>query len=316
VLYRVWCSYHNYVKKTIKVKILWHHNAPFSSSSSHSSYFFRGTRPSFNTLTCCLRLFRMLGFDWYCTNVAFPIGWSPYSYWCNGTCRDWYLSLLGCTIGYLCDVTWGHLITFLTFQKSSGAILSSNAIFLYGPITWARIYFDSNKCSFGCCANIFSLLCRSNSRGLVISSSYHPFILFILRPFPYNTLYSFRYTISYNFAYFMMLLWSYHWWFGYPFAMLPVQEWVHCNPWYVSRYCWNYRIKKWNSCTQRWMDIVIIRNNFCTLADIIIANPSHIDLVQHVSTMIMHVATIIVQNNAQSYITNLPPLCMSVFLTP
>jgi hypothetical protein len=54
------------------------------------------------------------------------------------------------------------------------------------------------------------------------------------------------------------------------------------------------------------MDIVIIKNNFCTLADVVIANPSHINLMQHASTMIMHVATITVQDNAQSYTERMP----------
>jgi hypothetical protein len=151
---------------------------------------------------CCSRFFRMLGFDQSYTNIRFPIGWSPYSSWCNGTCRDRYLSLLGCTIGYMCDVTWSRLITCLTFQKSCGAILSSNTIFLDGPIKWTRIYFASNRCSFGCCVSTSSLLCRSSNKGLVISSSYQPFILFILCPFSYNTPYSFRYTTFLQFRMF------------------------------------------------------------------------------------------------------------------
>jgi len=75
--------------------------------------------------------------------------------------------------------------------------------------------------------------------------------LFIVRPFFYNTMYSFWYTTSYNFASFMMPMWSYHWWFGYPFVTLPMQEWMHCNPWYVSKYHHTYPIREWNSCTNR-----------------------------------------------------------------
>jgi hypothetical protein len=170
-LYQVWCLYHSFVRKAIRVKILWHHSGPFGSSSSHSSYFFRGVRPSFSGLTCCPHLFRMLGFDRSCISLLFPVGWSPFSSWCNGTCKDQYLSLLGCTIGYPCIVTWGHPITCLAFRKFNNAILFSNEFFFDGPTTWVRIYFASNKCPSGCCVNTSSLLCRSNNKGLIISLS-------------------------------------------------------------------------------------------------------------------------------------------------
>jgi hypothetical protein len=49
----------------------------------------------------------------------------------------------------------------------------------------------------------------------------------------------------------MMLVWSHHWWFGYPFVMLPMREWVHYNRWYASKYHCNYRIRKWNSHTKK-----------------------------------------------------------------
>jgi hypothetical protein len=48
-----------------------------------------------------------------------------------------------------------------------------------------------------------------------------------------------------------MLVWSYHWWFGYPFPTLPMQEWVHYNPWCASRYRCSHHIEKWNSHTER-----------------------------------------------------------------
>jgi hypothetical protein len=132
---------------------------------------FQGARPSLNGPTCCPRLFRMLGFDHSYISLLFLIGWSLYSFSCGGTNKDRYLSFLNHIMGYPCNVTWGHPITCLAFWKSSSVILSSNAVFLYGPITWARIYFAFSKCSFECWANMFSLLCKSNNRGLVINSS-------------------------------------------------------------------------------------------------------------------------------------------------
>jgi len=89
------------------------------------------------------RYFRILGFDHFCTSFLYPVRWSPYFSWCGGTCKDQYLSILGHTMRYLCDVNWGHLITCLVFQKFSSVILSSNAILFDRPITQAWIYFTS-----------------------------------------------------------------------------------------------------------------------------------------------------------------------------
>jgi hypothetical protein len=49
------------------------------------------------------------------------------------------------------------------------------------------------------------------------------------------------------------------------------------------------------------MDIVIIRDNFRTLADVVIANPTCPNLVQHASMTTLHATTIVVQNKPQSY---------------
>jgi hypothetical protein len=45
-------------------------------------------------------------------------------------------------------------------------------------------------------------------------------------------------------------MWSYHQWFGYPFATLLMQEWTHCNPWYPLKYHCSYHIGKWSSSTK------------------------------------------------------------------
>jgi hypothetical protein len=141
VLYWVWCSYHSYVKKTFSIRILWHHNGPFGLSSRHYFYFFRGTRPSFSGPMCYPCLFKMLGFDRSCASLSFPIGWSNYSSWCDGTCKDQYVSLPGRNMTYLCEVTWGCPISCLAFWKFSNVILFSNAVFFDGVTTWTRIYF-------------------------------------------------------------------------------------------------------------------------------------------------------------------------------
>ncbi len=63
--------YHSYVRKAIRIKILQHHSGPFGSSLSHSSSIFKGAKPSLSGLTCCPRLFRMLGFDRSYTSLLF-----------------------------------------------------------------------------------------------------------------------------------------------------------------------------------------------------------------------------------------------------
>jgi len=49
--------------------------------------------------------------------------------------------------------------------------VSSNAVLFDGPTTRIGIYFTYSKCSFRCCANTFSLLCKFIHKGLVINSS-------------------------------------------------------------------------------------------------------------------------------------------------
>jgi hypothetical protein len=46
------------------------------------------------------------------------------------------------------------------------------------------------------------------------------------------------------------------------------------------------------------MDIVIIKDDFQTLANIVIIDLTCTDLVQHALTMTMHVTTIAIQDNA------------------
>jgi hypothetical protein len=53
--------------------------------------------------------------------------------------------------------TWNQLITFLTFWESNG----TNVVVFDGPITQAKIYFASSRCSFRCCANTSLFLCRA-----------------------------------------------------------------------------------------------------------------------------------------------------------
>jgi hypothetical protein len=49
------------------------------------------------------------------------------------------------------------------------------------------------------------------------------------------------------------------------------------------------------------MDILITKNNFQTLVDIVIANPTHINMVQRASTMTTHVMMMVAQEKTRSY---------------
>ncbi len=49
------------------------------------------------------------------------------------------------------------------------------------------------------------------------------------------------------------------------------------------------------------MDIFIIKNSFQTLVDIIIADLTHLDLVQHVLTTIVHATIVVVQDKTWFY---------------
>jgi hypothetical protein len=81
--------------------------------------------------------------------------------------------------------------------------------------------------------------------------SYHTYILFILNPFPYNTTYPFWFVTSYSCPpFFMVLMWSYHWWSRYPFASVPQRKWVYCSPRYILGYCCSYCFGEWSTCSK------------------------------------------------------------------
>jgi hypothetical protein len=96
---------------------------------------------------------------------------------------------------------------------------------------------------------MFLLMCEFRGMHLVINSSYHTCVSFILSPFPYNITYSSWFATSYNGPSFMAHL-SYHWQSRYPFVYVPVQEGTYNNPQYISRYYRNYCLGKWNTCLE------------------------------------------------------------------
>ncbi len=143
---------------------------------------------------------------------------------------------------------------------------------------------------FRCCANTFLLLCRSNNRGLVINSSYNPFILFIFCPFfitfhihfgiPHLTILHFSrcqcgHTIDDLGIHLLCCpcgseCITTHDMFRDTIAAIILESGIHVQR-NISHLFPHH--------TQRRVDIVIIRKNFYTLADVVIIDPTCTNLV-------------------------------------
>jgi hypothetical protein len=91
-------------------------------------------------------------------------------------------------------------------------------------------------------------MCGSRGKCLVISSSYHTNISFIINPLSYNTTYLSWLATSYSCSPFMVLVWSYHWKFKYPCVLVPLWEWVYNNPRHILGYYCNYCFGEWSTC--------------------------------------------------------------------
>jgi hypothetical protein len=184
-------------------------------------------------LDCCPHIFGMLGTNHFCIYHSFPTRRSPYSFGNNNTCWNWHFPIPNGVTSYMGHVTLGCLLSSPTFWKPSGLILSTVIGFFGGSPTQARVYCTFNRCSFRYHVNMYLLICRSRGKCLVINSSYHTFILSIFNPLLYNITYSSWLTTSYNCPSIMVLMWSYHWWFTYSFALMPLSKRTYNNPWVI-----------------------------------------------------------------------------------
>ncbi len=90
------------------------------------------------------------------------------------------------------------------------------------PPTCIKICHTSNRCSFGHHASMYPFLCTSNCGCLVISLSYHTYISFVFYSFPFSVPYPPWFATSYSCTFFTLLVWTYHWWFGYPLVLVLV----------------------------------------------------------------------------------------------
>jgi len=156
---------------------------------------------------------------------------------CSSTCWNQRFLILNGTKRCPSHVTPWCLFSCPTLWEPSGSILPLVEGFFGGLLTWVWVCFPSSRCSFGYHTNTFPFMCGSKGMCLVISSSYHASILFIINPFSYNTTYPSWLATSHSCPPFIMSMWSYHWWFNHPFAWVLLWEWVYNIPWHISRYC-------------------------------------------------------------------------------
>jgi len=212
VLYQLWCSYHIYVRKAIRFKILWHHNEPFDSSSGHSSCFFKGVRPSFNGLTCCPCLYRMLGFHHSYINILFPTRWSLY-----------FLDV----VAHVETGTYPFQVTLHDTHAMLLVVIRSHVLLFKSVIVQSYLQMQFSlmeklhKQEFASLiANVPSDVMRTHlcsCAGPVVRAwllTYLSTLSFCLS-FAHFLIALCRYITSYNFTSFTMPVWSYHWWFRY-----------------------------------------------------------------------------------------------------
>jgi hypothetical protein len=74
--------------------------------------------------------------------------------------------------------------------------------------------------------------------------------LFIIDSLSYNITYLPWLITSYSCTPFMVLVWSYHWRFRYPFALMPMWEWMYNNSIHTLGYYCNNYFKEWNTCSE------------------------------------------------------------------
>jgi len=305
-------SYHSHIGEVIWCWIFWWFYWSFSSLLNHYSCFFGRTWPPFYSSKCFPCILGMLGTDHPYTYYLFPVGWSPYSFGCSSTCRDWHFPVLDDIMKYPKLVTPGCLLLSPTFWKPNGFVLSPIVSFFTELPTQEKLSPTPNKHSFKYHVNMFPLMCKSKNKCLVISSSYHMCILFIFSPFVFNTTYLSWLTTSYGCH---LLECRY----GHTIDNLNTHLlWCLCGNEHIIAHdtfqdtlvaitCRNgAHVQKEVSHlflhhTWQQVDILIFINDFQTLMDIIIANPIHTDMVQQTSTTTAHVAIMVVQEKTWSY---------------
>ncbi len=246
----IWYSYYNYIKRITWCKIFWWFYWSVNLSSCHFSCFFGQAWPPFCGSNYFSNIFWVLGIDHFYICHLFLVGWSFYSCRCNSTCWDRHFFVLNGIMRCSSHVTLRCLFSCPTFWKLSGLAIPLIAGFFGGLLTQAKVYFPFSKHSSKYHTSTPLLLCGSKGRHLVINSSHHTNILFIINSFSYSITYLFWLAIFYNDPPFTMLMWSYHWQSRYPFVLMSFWEWMYNIPWHILGYYYNYCFREWNTCLE------------------------------------------------------------------
>jgi hypothetical protein len=160
---------------------------------------------------------------------------------------DWYFLFLDDVTKYTSHVILGCPLSCPTFWEASGLVLSPIIGFFNKLPTRAGINITSSRRSFKYHANMSLFMCKSRGKHLVISSSYHTCISSIFNPLPYNTMYLSCLATSYGCPFVIVLVWSCHSRFKYPFALVPLRGRTYSNPRNISRYYRSYCLGKWST---------------------------------------------------------------------
>jgi hypothetical protein len=204
------------------------------------------------------------------------------------------------------------LITWFVFQEFSDAILSSHGIFFDEPITRAKIYslqidapFDVVQACLHFCVGLVArawLLAHLITPSFYLSSAHCFITLHIRFNVPHLTILDISqsqcgHTIDDLGIHLLCCLCK--------SERIATHDTLRDTIEAIALEC-GIHIQREDSHlfphhTQRRVDIIIIKDNFCTLADVVIVNLTRTNLVSCVSTTTMHVAIVADQNNAQSY---------------
>jgi hypothetical protein len=190
---------------------------------------------SFRDLTCYPYFFEMLGVNHLYTCYLFPTRWSPYYFQCNDTCWNRHFSLPIGFIKYLSFITLDYLFLGpLPPWKSCGTIVSSLTSFFNKPLTRTKVCHTFNRCSFKRHASAIMkawLLTCPITPTFYLSSSHF-----------FTTLHTnLGFSTSYSCTFFTLSIRTYYCLFEYPLVLVPIRKWwAHYNPWYSSKYHFNY----------------------------------------------------------------------------
>jgi len=222
----------------------------------------------------------MLGTDHSCICHLFLTRWPPYSFRCNNTCWNWHFLVPNGTMKHSSLAIPSRSLLSLTLWKPSGLVLSPVIVFFGRSPTQVGIYLTFNRCFFIYHASTFSLVCGSKGKHLVINLSYHIDLLSIPNPLFYNITYLFWIWCGHAIDYLSThLLWcpyesehtTAHDTFRVIIIVIVLENGTHVQR-EVSHLLLHHN--------QRQVDILIIKDGFWTLMDVVIADVIHTNMMQ------------------------------------